>query len=114
MLHPLSLFQNSVLQDTVRRECEERFELTAALGRARDQVLELRRLSGTLPGSPRSLPPGDLRLSALRAARGPGSGRHPGATSGSLGAIPAKARAAPPGNQPKGTPAHHSYPFKSS
>ncbi|NXD28112.1 LEKR1 protein, partial [Spelaeornis formosus] len=40
--------ENSVLQDTVRRECEERFELTAALGRAREQVLELRRLSGTL------------------------------------------------------------------
>uniref|UniRef100_A0A8C3V602 Leucine, glutamate and lysine rich 1 n=1 Tax=Catharus ustulatus TaxID=91951 RepID=A0A8C3V602_CATUS len=133
LIHSLSQVQeeNSVLQDTVRRECEERFELTAALGRARDQVLELRRLSGTLPGSPRSLPPGDLRLSALRAARG----RHGGATSGnpgatsaslgatsaSLGAIPAKARGSGRasaelrlGNQPKGTPAHHSYPFKSS
>ncbi|NXD48733.1 LEKR1 protein, partial [Corvus moneduloides] len=41
--------ENALLQDTVRRECEERFELTAALGRAREQVLELRRLSGTLP-----------------------------------------------------------------
>ncbi|KAM7043917.1 protein LEKR1 [Acridotheres tristis] len=105
LIHSLSQVQeeNSLLQDTVRRECEERFELTAALGRARDQVLELRRLSGTLPASPRSLPPGDLRLSGhlgtARAARGPGSGRHGGGSSstGSLDAIPAKARAAPPG-----------------
>ncbi|NXY09830.1 LEKR1 protein, partial [Pteruthius melanotis] len=51
LIHSLSQVQeeNSLLQDTVRRECEERFELTAALGRAREQVLELRRLSGTLP-----------------------------------------------------------------
>ncbi|XP_030810312.1 leucine-, glutamate- and lysine-rich protein 1 isoform X2 [Camarhynchus parvulus] len=72
LIHSLSQVQeeNSVLQDTVRRECEERFELTAALGRAREQVLELRRLSGALPGSPRSLPAGDLRLSgALGTAR---------------------------------------------
>ncbi|XP_058700380.1 protein LEKR1 [Poecile atricapillus] len=68
LIHSLSQVQeeNSLLQDTVRRECEERFELTAALGRAREQVLELRRLSGTLPA-------GDLRLSgpsgAARAAR---------------------------------------------
>uniref|UniRef100_A0A8C9UCS1 Leucine, glutamate and lysine rich 1 n=2 Tax=Serinus canaria TaxID=9135 RepID=A0A8C9UCS1_SERCA len=56
LIHSLSQVQeeNSLLQDTVRRECEERFELTAALGRAREQVLELRRLSGTLPASPRS------------------------------------------------------------
>ncbi|NXU34251.1 LEKR1 protein, partial [Drymodes brunneopygia] len=51
LIHSLSRVQeeNSLLQDTVRRECEERFELTAALGRAREQVLELRRLSGALP-----------------------------------------------------------------
>ncbi|NWS26426.1 LEKR1 protein, partial [Polioptila caerulea] len=51
LIHSLSQVQeeNSLLQDTVRRECEERFELTAALGRAREQVLELRRLSGALP-----------------------------------------------------------------
>ncbi|XP_062355368.1 protein LEKR1 [Cinclus cinclus] len=107
LIHSLSQVQeeNSLLQDTVRRECEERFELTAALGRARDQVLELRRLSGTLPASPRSLPAGDLRLSghlgAARAARGPGSGRHGGGSTGSLDAIPAKGRAAPPG-EPRG------------
>ncbi|RLV94226.1 hypothetical protein DV515_00013195, partial [Chloebia gouldiae] len=42
LIHSLSQVQeeNSLLQDTVRRECEERFELTAALGRAREQVRE--------------------------------------------------------------------------
>ncbi|XP_074403646.1 protein LEKR1 isoform X2 [Zonotrichia albicollis] len=105
LIHSLSQVQeeNSVLQDTVRRECEERFELTAALGRAREQVLELRRLSGALPGSPRSLPAGDLRLSGslgtARAARGPGSGRHGGGSAASL--EPPKARAAPP-SEPRG------------
>ncbi|KAM3669197.1 protein LEKR1 [Ammospiza nelsoni] len=105
LIHSLSQVQeeNSVLQDTVRRECEERFELTAALGRAREQVLELRRLSGALPGSPRSLPAGDLRLSGTlgtaRAARGPGSGRHGGSSAASL--EPPKARAAPP-SEPRG------------
>ncbi|NWI86257.1 LEKR1 protein, partial [Pitta sordida] len=51
LIHSLSQVQeeNSLLQDTVRRECEERQGLTAALGRAREQVLELRRLSGTFP-----------------------------------------------------------------
>ncbi|XP_039569307.1 leucine-, glutamate- and lysine-rich protein 1 isoform X1 [Passer montanus] len=104
LIHSLSQVQeeNSLLQDTVRRECEERFELTAALGRAREQVLELRRLSGTLPASPRSLPAGELRLSGAlgtaRAARAPGSGRH----GGSAGALEApKGRAAPP-SEPRG------------
>ncbi|XP_059711861.1 protein LEKR1 [Haemorhous mexicanus] len=105
LIHSLSQVQeeNSLLQDTVRRECEERFELTAALGRAREQVLELRRLSGTLPASPRSLPAGDLRLSGAlgtaRAARAPGSGRHGGSSAGSLD--PPKGRAAPLG-EPRG------------
>ncbi|NXA11778.1 LEKR1 protein, partial [Sapayoa aenigma] len=51
LIHSLSQVQeeNSLLQDTVRRECAERQGLTAALGRAREQVLELRRLSGTFP-----------------------------------------------------------------
>ncbi|NWY74582.1 LEKR1 protein, partial [Erithacus rubecula] len=51
LIHSLSQVQeeNSLLQDTVRRECEERCGLTLALGRAREQVLELRRLSGALP-----------------------------------------------------------------
>ncbi|NXF99379.1 LEKR1 protein, partial [Sakesphorus luctuosus] len=51
LIHSLSQVQeeNALLQDTVRRECEERCGLTAALGRAREQVLQLRRLSGTFP-----------------------------------------------------------------
>ncbi|NXB47381.1 LEKR1 protein, partial [Leucopsar rothschildi] len=53
LIHSLSQVQEegrwNWVSFEVRRECEERFELTAALGRARDQVLELRRLSGTLP-----------------------------------------------------------------
>ena len=35
------------LQETVRRECEERLELTDALGEARGQLLALRRASGS-------------------------------------------------------------------
>ncbi|XP_050003438.1 protein LEKR1 isoform X3 [Alexandromys fortis] len=34
--------ENTFLQETVRRECEERFELTEALSQAREQLLELR------------------------------------------------------------------------
>lgn len=44
-------FQNTFLQETVRRECEERFELTEALSQAREQLLELRRSGGSLPCS---------------------------------------------------------------
>uniref|UniRef100_A0A4W3GCT0 Leucine, glutamate and lysine rich 1 n=2 Tax=Callorhinchus milii TaxID=7868 RepID=A0A4W3GCT0_CALMI len=42
------------LQETVRRECEERFELTEALGQAREQLLELKKLNGVLPLSQHS------------------------------------------------------------
>lgn len=35
------------LQETVRRECEERLELTDALGEARAQLLALQRTSGS-------------------------------------------------------------------
>ncbi|NXP20666.1 LEKR1 protein, partial [Scytalopus superciliaris] len=51
LIHNLSQVQeeNWLLQETVRRECEERCGLTAALGRAREQVRELRRLGGTGP-----------------------------------------------------------------
>lgn len=35
----------------MRRECEERFELTEALSQAREQLLELRRSGGSLPCS---------------------------------------------------------------
>ncbi|KAL1777764.1 hypothetical protein HispidOSU_009658 [Sigmodon hispidus] len=43
--------ENTFLQETVRRECEERFELTEALSQAREQLLELRRSGGGLPCS---------------------------------------------------------------
>nr|XP_048280563.1 protein LEKR1 isoform X2 [Myodes glareolus] len=43
--------ENTFLQETVRRECEERFELTEALSQAREQLLELRRSGGSLPCS---------------------------------------------------------------
>ncbi|XP_012498335.1 PREDICTED: leucine-, glutamate- and lysine-rich protein 1 [Propithecus coquereli] len=52
--------ENTFLQETVRRECEERFELTEALSQAREQLLELRKLSGSLPLSPSSLSKGSL------------------------------------------------------
>ncbi|XP_029795856.1 leucine-, glutamate- and lysine-rich protein 1 [Suricata suricatta] len=56
--------QNTFLQETVRRECEERFELTEALSQAREQLLELRKLSGSFPLSPCSLNQGRLTSSA--------------------------------------------------
>uniref|UniRef100_A0A8I5NJA5 Leucine, glutamate and lysine rich 1 n=1 Tax=Papio anubis TaxID=9555 RepID=A0A8I5NJA5_PAPAN len=52
--------KNTFLQETVRRECEERFELTEALSQAREQLLELRKLRGSLPFSPCSLSKGSL------------------------------------------------------
>ncbi|XP_008069826.1 leucine-, glutamate- and lysine-rich protein 1 isoform X2 [Carlito syrichta] len=52
--------ENTFLQETVRRECEERFELTEALSQAREQLLELRKLSRSLPLSPCSLSKGSL------------------------------------------------------
>ncbi|XP_045857977.1 protein LEKR1 isoform X2 [Meles meles] len=56
--------QNTFLQETVRRECEERFELTEALSQAREQLLEFRKLSGSSPLSPCSLSQGSLTSSA--------------------------------------------------
>ncbi|KAF4021040.1 hypothetical protein G4228_012838 [Cervus hanglu yarkandensis] len=63
--------ENTFLQETVRRECEERFELTEALSQAREQLLGLRKLSGQLPLSPCSLGQGSLTSSA---AAGSGQG----------------------------------------
>ncbi|GAB1287579.1 Leucine, glutamate and lysine-rich 1 [Apodemus speciosus] len=47
--------ENTFLQETVRRECEERFELTEALSQAKEQLLEFRRgggNGGNVPCSP--------------------------------------------------------------
>lgn len=57
----------------MRRECEERFELTEALSQAREQLLELRKLRGGSPLSscfpgPRSLPA--TAAASSRGARG--------------------------------------------
>uniref|UniRef100_A0A8C4W0K6 Leucine, glutamate and lysine rich 1 n=1 Tax=Gopherus evgoodei TaxID=1825980 RepID=A0A8C4W0K6_9SAUR len=57
--------ENSLLQETVRRECEERYELTEALTQAREQVLELKRLSGNFPLSQCSLSQGSLTSCAI-------------------------------------------------
>ncbi|XP_042316358.1 leucine-, glutamate- and lysine-rich protein 1 [Sceloporus undulatus] len=47
--------ENALLQDTVRRECEERYELTEALAQAKEQVVELKKLGGNFPLSQCSL-----------------------------------------------------------
>ncbi|NWX39325.1 LEKR1 protein, partial [Steatornis caripensis] len=66
LIHNLSQVQeeNTLLQETVHRECEERYELTTALTQAREQVLELKKLSGNFPLSPCSLTQGRLTSSA--------------------------------------------------
>ncbi|KAL8187918.1 UNVERIFIED_CONTAM: hypothetical protein K2H54_057915 [Gekko kuhli] len=56
--------RNALLQDTVRRECEERYELTEALTQARERVMELKRLSGNFPSAQCSLSQGNLTSSA--------------------------------------------------
>ncbi|XP_045706711.1 protein LEKR1 [Phyllostomus hastatus] len=56
--------ENTLLQETVRRECEERFELTEALSQAREQLLELSKHSGSLPLSPCFPSQGSLTSSA--------------------------------------------------
>ncbi|XP_015265038.1 PREDICTED: leucine-, glutamate- and lysine-rich protein 1 [Gekko japonicus] len=56
--------ENALLQDTVRRECEERYELTEALTQARERVMELKKLSGNFPSAQSSLSQGNLTSSA--------------------------------------------------
>ncbi|XP_023648452.1 uncharacterized protein lekr1 isoform X2 [Paramormyrops kingsleyae] len=67
--------ENVLLQETVRRECEEREELTAALSHAQEQLVKLRRTApplspGTPPAGPRipgpRLPPTLPRISSKR------------------------------------------------
>ncbi|XP_069878988.1 protein LEKR1 isoform X1 [Dipodomys merriami] len=95
--------ENALLQETVRRECEERFELTEALGRAREQLLELRRLHGGLRGSPPgpgppcpgAPAPGGLPAAA---ARGEALLRRPSSD-------PAAATSGPRGGPASGSPA---------
>ncbi|KAM4041837.1 protein LEKR1 isoform 2-T3 [Anomaloglossus baeobatrachus] len=44
------------LKETVRMECEERYELTEALTQAKQQLLEIKRVSGSVTLSQRTLP----------------------------------------------------------
>ncbi|XP_035381677.1 leucine-, glutamate- and lysine-rich protein 1-like [Electrophorus electricus] len=63
--------ENALLQETVRRECEERSELTATLSEARDQLMKLQR-SATDPRGPQG--PAQPSLPVLA----PGHGHPPG------------------------------------
>ncbi|XP_062988024.1 protein LEKR1 [Elgaria multicarinata webbii] len=71
--------ENALLQDTVRRECEERYELTEALAQAREQVMELKKLGGNFPLSQCSLSQGSLTSSTAlvsnRGQKSPNSGK---------------------------------------
>lgn len=66
----------------MRRECEERFELTEALSQAKEQLLELRRSGGNLPCSlnkgaltyPASAVGNHRELSSVRQNCGRGTG----------------------------------------
>ncbi|MBN3299731.1 LEKR1 protein, partial [Amia calva] len=81
--------ENALLQETVRMECEERYELTAALGLAREQLLQLKRLGGGLRLSQHSLSqnslastPPSARNQGQRDASSRGSGtKHDSVTS---------------------------------
>ena len=46
MLKVFFVFQILFLQDTVRQECEERFELTEALSEAKEELLRLKKPIG--------------------------------------------------------------------
>jgi len=66
--------QVSFLQETVRRECEERLELTDALGEARAQLLTLKRTSGdslsrSSLGSSTSISSGSLTRGSAKSGR---------------------------------------------
>ena len=45
-------FQILFLQETVRKECEERFELTEALSAAKEELLAFKRPAGQLVSEP--------------------------------------------------------------
>uniref|UniRef100_A0A8C6VL64 Leucine-, glutamate- and lysine-rich protein 1 n=1 Tax=Naja naja TaxID=35670 RepID=A0A8C6VL64_NAJNA len=56
--------ENALLQDTVRRECEERYELTEALVQAKEQVMERKKLGGNFPLTQCSLSQGSSTSSS--------------------------------------------------
>ncbi|XP_075125664.1 protein LEKR1 [Leptodactylus fuscus] len=55
------------LKETVRMECEERYELTEALTQAKQQLLEMKRVSGNFPASQRPFTPERLTSSHIMA-----------------------------------------------
>ncbi|XP_059507064.1 protein LEKR1 isoform X2 [Stegostoma tigrinum] len=59
--------ENTFLEETVRRECEERYELTEALSQAREQLMELKSLSREHPHSQRSISQRSLSSSSSSA-----------------------------------------------
>ncbi|KAM9316514.1 protein LEKR1 [Gastrophryne carolinensis] len=48
--------ENAFLKETVRMECEERYELTEALTQAREQLFELKKVHGNFPTSQKFTP----------------------------------------------------------
>uniref|UniRef100_A0A8C5SC89 Leucine-, glutamate-and lysine-rich protein 1 n=1 Tax=Laticauda laticaudata TaxID=8630 RepID=A0A8C5SC89_LATLA len=70
--------ENALLQDTVRRECEERYELTEALIQAKEQVMERKKLGGNFPLTQCSLSQGSSTSSSTLI----NSQRHPKASKG--------------------------------
>ncbi|XP_071999044.1 protein LEKR1 isoform X1 [Engystomops pustulosus] len=58
------------LKETVRLECEERYELTEALTQAKQQLLEIKRVNGNLPRSQRPFTP-DKPASPYRTQKKP-------------------------------------------
>eukprot|EP00079_Xenopus_tropicalis_P025546 XP_012818895.2 PREDICTED: leucine-, glutamate- and lysine-rich protein 1 isoform X2 [Xenopus tropicalis] len=62
--------ENSFLKETVRLECEERYELTEALTQAREQLIELKRVNGSLSLSQRTFHSDKAVLSSTLASPG--------------------------------------------
>ncbi|XP_078521593.1 protein LEKR1 [Lissotriton helveticus] len=83
LLHNHSLVQeeNTFLQETVRRECEERFELTEALTLAREQLLELKKIGEKFPShhvsTSQTLPSGLVKSNQQKIFTSPTAGKEP-------------------------------------
>ncbi len=78
-------FQIMFLQETVRNECEERFELTEALSEAKEQLLSYQRHGTLTPGGSR--PASGKRVSSREGGSRSRSGGNDGLKS-SLGGVP--------------------------
>lgn len=67
----LCILQVALLQETVKRECEEREELTAALSQAQEELLGLRSLVSHQGSMERDTPPENNHFQLHRQARLP-------------------------------------------